>query len=328
MQLAAAHVLGKDWLGTLPEPGPAVYVNAEDEEGELHRRLAPIAGHFGASLTELKNDLYIVALAGKDSVLGYPDRTGRIIATSLFHKLAEAARTIRPKLIVLDTSADIFAGNENDRSQVRQFISLLRNMAIEAGAAIILCAHPSLTGMNSGSGLSGSTAWHNSVRARAYLRAATTQEGAEPDKDLRLLEFMKSNYGPVAESVRLRWRNGVFVLEPKAGSLKTVAADAKADEAFMQVLNRFCRQGRNASPNPGRTYAPSLFASEPEANGLAAKNLAAAMVRLFSADKIHVVKEGPPSHQRSRLVVGPAPHSNAPSNAVPTPSNGVCVPPP
>jgi hypothetical protein len=327
-QLAAAHVLGKDWLGTLPEFGPAIYVNAEDEEGELHRRLAKIAGHFGASLTELKNDLDIAALAGKDSVLGYPDRTGRIIATSLFHKLAEAARTIRPKLIVLDTSADIFAGNENDRSQVRQFISLLRNMAIEAGAAVIICAHPSLTGMSSGSGLSGSTAWHNSVRARAYLRAATTKEGAQPDKDLRLLEFMKSNYGPVAESVTVRWRDGVFVLEPKAGSLETAAANAKADEAFMQVLNRFCRQGRNASPNPGRTYAPSLFASEPEAAGLTGKNLTSAMGRLLSADRIHVVKEGPPSRLRNRLAVVAAPHSNDPTNDVPTPSNGVCVPPP
>ena len=108
------------------------------------------------------------------------------------------ARDIRPKLIGLDTSADIFAGNENDRAQVRQFIGLIRGMAIDANAAVILCAHPSLTGMTSGSGLSGGTAWHNSVRARAYLRAATSQEGAGPGKDLRVLEFMKSNYGPVA----------------------------------------------------------------------------------------------------------------------------------
>ena len=136
---------------------------------------------------------------------------------------------------------------------------------------------------------------------------------------------MKSNYGPVAESVMLRWRNGVFVLEPKAGSLEMAAADAEADEAFTQILDRFSRQGRNASPNPGRTYAPSLFASEPEADGLTAKSLAAAMRRLFSADKIHVVKEGPPSHQRSRLAVGPAPRSNGPANEVPTPSNGVYV---
>jgi hypothetical protein len=34
-----AHVLGRDWLQVLPEPAPFLYLNAEDEEGELHRRL-------------------------------------------------------------------------------------------------------------------------------------------------------------------------------------------------------------------------------------------------------------------------------------------------
>jgi hypothetical protein len=36
-------------------------------------------------------------------------------------------------------------------------------MAIQANAYIIVNSHPSLTGINSGSGLSGSTGWHNSV---------------------------------------------------------------------------------------------------------------------------------------------------------------------
>jgi RecA-family ATPase len=153
MQLAVAHVLGRDWLQALPEPGPFLYLNAEDEENELHRRLADIAAHFGTSLAELKNDLHILALAGQDAVLGYADRDGLIKPTPLFHRLTEAACDIRPKSIALDTSADVFAGNENDRAQVRQFIGLLRRMAIAANAAVIVAAHPSLTGISNGS-------WH------------------------------------------------------------------------------------------------------------------------------------------------------------------------
>jgi RecA-family ATPase len=34
-----AHVGGKDWLGSLPEPGPAFYIGAEDDQDELHIRL-------------------------------------------------------------------------------------------------------------------------------------------------------------------------------------------------------------------------------------------------------------------------------------------------
>jgi hypothetical protein len=35
LQKKIAHVTGKDWLGSMPEPGPAIYVGAEDESAEL-----------------------------------------------------------------------------------------------------------------------------------------------------------------------------------------------------------------------------------------------------------------------------------------------------
>ena len=301
MQLGAAHVLGKDWLSTLPELGAFLYLNAEDEEDELHRRLAAIARHYGASLAELKGDVHLISLAGKDAVLGYPERNGLIKPTLLFHKLTEAARDIRPKLIGLDTSADIFAGNENDRSQVRQFIGLMRGMAIAANAAVIIATHPSLTGISSGSGVSGSTAWHNSVRARAYMRPVKADDDSEPDKDQRVVEFMKSNYGPIAATVAVRWRAGVFVTEPTgSGSLEKIAADAKAEETFLQLLNRFTEQGRNVSDKKNSpTYAPAAFAAE--GNGISKASMLAAMHRLFAATKIRVDNYGRPSRPYSRI---------------------------
>ena len=185
MQFGAAHVLAKDCALTLPKPGPFLYFNAEDEEPELERRLNAIAEHYGASVAELKRDYHIVARAGQNAVLGYPDRSGLIRPTPLFDTLKAAACSIKPKLIALDTSADTFGGNENDRSQVRQFVSLLRGLAIESNSGVLICAHPSLTGINSGTGLSGSTAWHNSVRARAYFTREKTEDGA--DNGLRQL---------------------------------------------------------------------------------------------------------------------------------------------
>jgi RecA-family ATPase len=312
MQLGVAHVLGRDWLHALPEPGPFLYLNAEDEENELHRRLADIAAHFGTSLAELKNDLHILALAGQDAVLGYADRDGLIKPTPLFHRLTEAACDIRPKSITLDTSADVFAGNENDRAQVRQFIGLLRRMAIAANAAVIVAAHPSLTGISSGTGLSGNTAWHNSVRARAYMKSFKTEDGEEPDKALRQVEFLKSNYGPVAETVTVRWKNGVFVPEPKAGSLEKYAAVTKADDVFLQLLKRFNRQDRAVGEKPGTSYAPALFEKETEAKaaGLKSGALAGAMRRLFAANKVHIQTYGRPSRRHMRLVAGPAPEAD------------------
>jgi RecA-family ATPase len=299
MQLAAAHVLSRGWLDTLPEFGDALYLNAEDEQDELHRRFVDIAKLYDASLAELKDHLHLLAMAGQDAVLGHANNSGLVKPTPLFHKLVEAAGDIKPKFIGLDTSADVFAGNESDRSQVRQFIGLLRHMAIIGNSAVIVCAHPSLTGISTGTGLSGSTAWHNSVRARAYLHSVTV-DNTEPDKTLRQLDFMKSNYSAIADSITLRWKDGVFVPEAKPGSLERIAADAKADETFMALLNQFNEQGRNVSHVPGPTYAPTVFAKA--AKGSNRAQMADAMNRLFNANKIKVENYGRPSRPYRRIV--------------------------
>jgi RecA-family ATPase len=35
LMCSVAHVTGKDWLGSLPEPGGAFYIGCEDDEKEL-----------------------------------------------------------------------------------------------------------------------------------------------------------------------------------------------------------------------------------------------------------------------------------------------------
>ena len=68
--------------------------------------------------------------------------------------------------------------------------------------------------------------------------------------------------------ILLRWRNGVFVPEPGTGSLEKAAADAKAENAFLDILARFNRQERNISDKAGPTHAPTIFARESEAKAV------------------------------------------------------------
>jgi RecA-family ATPase len=300
MQLSGATVLGRDWIGTLPQPGPVLYLSCEEEDDEVNRRMEDVATLFGSSRADMEYaGLYVVSLAGKDAVLAYADRTGIIKPTPIWGSIRRDATTLRPKLIVVDNVADVFAGQENDRAHTRQFITMLRGLAMEANASVILSAHPSLTGISTDTGLSGSTGWHNGVRARMYLKPAPGD-----DTTLRALEVRKNNYGPISETILLRWRNGVYVPEPRAGSLETLAAEQAIDFLFLKLLRRLTEQGRNVSDKKGTSYAPAIFAAEPEAKeGKATKDLlAAAMVRLFAADKIAVAWEGRPSKQRSRIV--------------------------
>jgi RecA-family ATPase len=174
---------------------------------------------------------------------------------------------------------------------------------------VLLLSHPSLTGINTGTGLSGSTGWHNSVRARIFFKVASTDQGEEPDPELRELVFMKNNYGPLGARVLLRWRDGVFVPEAGTGSVAQAAAERKVEELFLTLLGQFNGQGRFVSHKPSPSYAPALFAKTPEA--MTAKigkvALAAAMERLFSANRLHVEAYGYASRGTFRLVEGPKP---------------------
>src|SRR5262249_55257097 len=42
LHLCVAHVLCCDWLNSVPTPGPAIFMDAEDDENELHIRLGSI----------------------------------------------------------------------------------------------------------------------------------------------------------------------------------------------------------------------------------------------------------------------------------------------
>jgi RecA-family ATPase len=301
LQLSAAHVLACDWIGTMPTPGPVIYLNCEDDEDEICRRLENVAAHYHTTRKDLaEKGLHVLSFVGQDAVLGYADKTDRIHATPLFEKLSnDASLRIKPRLIVIDTVADVFSGRENDRSQTRQFITLLRGLALKANAAVIIASHPSLTGISTDTGLSGNTAWHNSVRARAYFKQAPGS-----DDDLRVLEWRKNNYGPVGENILLRWRNGVYVPEPRPGSLEQLAADAKIDDLFLELLRRLTKQKRNVSDRKSPSFAPAVFEREPEAKTakLDSKQFSEAMIRLFAANRIAVITEGPSSRERRRIV--------------------------
>jgi RecA-family ATPase len=56
--------------------------------------------------------------------------------------LCEKAKDIRPRFIGIDNAADVYTGNENDRAQVRKFLTMLRKLAIEASSTVVLTSRP------------------------------------------------------------------------------------------------------------------------------------------------------------------------------------------
>ena len=296
LQLCCAHALERDWFGSLPEPGPVIYQGCEDTKDELHRRLSSICTHYDVQFSQLRNGgLNIFTTVEADGLLGVPNRSGQIEPTRLYNRLLEAAKDIRPKHIGIDTSADVFGGSEIDRGQVRQFVSLLPKLAIAAdGGSVVLLSHPSLTGITSGTGLSGSTAWHNSVRSRFYLTS---------DGDLRTIEFKKNQYGPLGERVVVRYDEGVFKPDGGQTDVELALISKLADDKFLELLDITAKQMRFFGAQKGPNYAPTRLAGLQQARGYTAKTLADAMERLLAGERLKLVPNPTVKPSKASLVL-------------------------
>lgn len=241
MMRDVAHVTGKDWLGSLPEPGPGFYIGAEDDEKEIHIRFYDIAAHYGSTFKELiDGGLHVLCLLGQDATLcAVAGKSGKVETTDLYRQIYEAAGDIKPKNISIDTLSRAFAGSEIDRVQVYGFAMHMQALAMVAGGSVTVLSHPSLQGINSGSGISGSTAWHGAFRFRQYLKGVKSENGEPVDSDLRELEFKKNQYGPIGE--KIVHQRGLFLPVAGVSSLDKAAADAKAEQTFLENLRDLFR---------------------------------------------------------------------------------------
>jgi RecA-family ATPase len=306
MQLLASTALGLDWIELAVAQGAAIYLCAEETEDEVRRRLEVILDYYSKKFADLTEAGFkLLTFTEEDPALAKYDRKNGMQPTKLFKRLAATAETLQPKIIAIDTLSDVFIGDEIDRAQVRQFGSLMRRLAIRGDTAVITASHPSLTGMNTGSGLSGSTQWHNSVRSRCYFTNPDDDKGVGLiDNGRRELRFLKNQYGQKAKPMELQWLSpGVWV----PSTLTVEDRSDGIDRMFLMLLGRATGQKRETSPNKrSPNYAPDLFAEQPEAKlaNIAAAIFTTAMERLLAGGKIKIEPlPGPKSRRNGSKLV-------------------------
>lgn len=300
LQLAIATVTDTAWIMQSVAPGKAIFLSAEDDDDELHRRTNDVLRNIDRDYDDLSG-LTLRSLAGDPALLAVESQMG-LIETELFKELDRRVAEETPELVVIDTLADVYPSNENDRAKVRQFVGILRGLAIKRNCAVVLLAHPSLAGLSNKTGTSGSTAWNNSVRSRLYL-SRITDDGFEPDPNARVMSTMKANYGPTGGEINLKWTDGVFVAEMAPTGLDAMASNAKAERVFLKLLAELTAQGRYVSASPGPTYAPSKFAKHPDAEGCTKRALSAAMESLFSRGTIATETHGTGAKERTHIAL-------------------------
>jgi RecA-family ATPase len=300
MQLGWAAASSRQWLGMAVKPCSVLYVSCEEETSELHYRGQQFYTHEIAA-TGLER-FHLLDLAGQDDTLLVTFKGDKPQPTPLFQKIETFVARHKTGLLILDSVADVFGGDENSRPQVRAFIRILRGLALRRSCTIPLLAHPSVSGMQSGRNYSGTTQWNNSVRSRLSLTMATTEDGEEPDPDLRILELLKANRARAGEKIYIRWKDGRFIRDSRAADGVDIEQELKDEELFLKLLDKFGEEGRNACLATGTSYAPKRFAEHPLGKKVSPVRFKHAMEILLSAGKIKNETYGSGDRQRSKLV--------------------------
>ncbi|MDZ4778259.1 MAG: AAA family ATPase [Alphaproteobacteria bacterium] len=208
LYLCICMALGRDFFGLPVQRRMVRFLSCEDREAVLHWRLSLICAHLGVDMADLRGWLEIEDLVGHDAIMWRDDPRGSS-TTEAYRALAERMRVGKTEVLVADGVNDIFAGNENDRGHVKAFVNAMLALISQDRGALVLIGHvaKAVASGFSSEGYSGSTAWHNAVRARWYLHPETEpgEEGNRPKPTgALLLELQKANHGDEV-ALRFQW---------------------------------------------------------------------------------------------------------------------------
>lgn len=311
LQLAAAVASGTDWLGFPQKQGPAFYLAAEDDRDELHRRVRAIADAKQIDSDQL-TQLHFCPLIETLPLLV----EGRHLKeTRLFRQIRQWLEDHKPRLVVIDSAANFFGGDEIDRRQVTHFVSMLRSEAARNGCTVLLLAHPPKEPTwprqqpSTEVGFSGSTAWENSARSRLTLRRS---EGFTE------LALAKTNYGPAAAPITLQLSSGGFSrVSVEAVAALQAKANADIEQVAEEALAQLTAMDIKVRDGGGKTNFGATAVKKRVNQGLPKEALNKAADRKLRRGDWHLARYGPPAKGARRLVPGPAPDP-APSNDLPS----------
>ena len=258
-QLLYAAGVGGKWLGLDVPKLRGLGVFCEDDLDELHRRHIDIKADLGHTIGNPLDQTWIWPRVGADNLLVTFDRENRPLMSPFFAQIMRHVMERRIELLILDTVADLFGGNEIIRAQVNYFIKSVAGTFIAQAKkegftlSVLLLSHPSQTGRNTGTGESGSTAWNNAVRARLYL---TKPDDGLPEQ--RIITRKKSNYSSSGDDVKidLIWQDGVLKPTETEGSQLAV----KSVEA--QIYSNVRAAWESRVPYKAKKGAPRFLDAE------------------------------------------------------------------
>lgn len=209
LQMCATMALGEKFMGFQTTEAKCLILSCEDDLHEIHRRLNRICEENAWSFSDFGHNLFLCCRAGQDNL--FIDNLGQgqtVTKTGFYEQLLGYIRDENFDFLVIDNIANVFGGNENDRSDTTRFMTPIYELCVSADITVLLLGHPPKSKV-SGS-FSGSTAWEATVRQRFNLKN---------EDDTYKLVCEKANYIKVGTEIKMfKNSEGIFTTTEPLGS--------------------------------------------------------------------------------------------------------------
>lgn len=190
------------------------YINYEDDQDELNRRLHGVVQKFGIDPTDFEGYLQLDSFYGKRGRKLIIDTENGLKPSKVAEQIAIQAKANNVGVIIFDPLVSTHDANENDNGAMNEVFSVLRQIASHTNAAIQVIAHTAKgSGLNNEAHAGSSDAGRGASSQRDALRflhtfarmSADTAEkyGIPPEEYIRLVRFdnAKNNFAlPDAEA--------------------------------------------------------------------------------------------------------------------------------
>jgi hypothetical protein len=302
-QLMTAAAIGSDWLGVKVPPVKSYGLFSEDSESSLHHRQNAINSHYGTDLRAISDGgLVLVSGVGEDVTLIEFDRNGTPRLTPLWDQLEQQVMDLGVRLLVIDTAARTFGGNENVRREVTAFLGIAcTKLAVKMNGAVLVLAHPSRAGEKEGHS-GASTAWRGSARSVWTLGSPDTKHAMHHVAEARVLKLDKLNDGPSGVMKTL-------LLDRPTLSFRTINLETVEAQGERTLLAAMVNHDPDVSPlsaskNAGN-YGPKVIAASPHGDGMSVDLLAGALDRAMKDGRVDTEAYRDKTHRNDsrRLVV-------------------------
>ncbi len=205
---------GKPWLNFVTKQARVLLIDEESGEKRLTRRIAEA---IRGELADETIPLQFVCMAG----FLLNDPTDAVLLQALIESTGA-------ELVIIDALADIMTGDENSKEDTQPIFRVLRKIADQTNAAIILIHHSNKAG-----GYRGSSA----IKGAVDLMVKITSEDGKPFIDFKT---EKARDMEAAKwSAKATWTDDQFYLLPA----DTLRGDAKLSHSKQYVIRYLTEHG-------------------------------------------------------------------------------------